>query len=150
MGILLEARTGHLTYLLLGCTHKLRPTRQKRSDGRRGRDGPALEHGVRLNAAFESLAVTADGHVWTANEAPLQQDGPDPAFARSGRVRLLELSPEVVLLGTGDCQRMPPAELYAAFAARGIGLEVMDNRAACRTYNVLLGEYREVAVALML
>ena len=64
--------------------------------------------------------------------------------------RLLELSPEVVLLGTGDCQRMPPAELYAAFAARGIGLEVMDNRAACRTYNVLLGEYREVAVALML
>ncbi len=36
------------------------------------------------------------------------------------------------------------------FAARGIGLEVMDNRAACRTYNLLLGEFRDVAVALML
>jgi uncharacterized protein len=64
--------------------------------------------------------------------------------------RLIALAPEVVLLGTGDRQRLPPATLYAAFAARGIGLEVMDNRAACRTYNVLLGEYRNVAVALML
>ena len=63
---------------------------------------------------------------------------------------LLALAPEVVLLGTGERQRMPPPALYAAFAARGIGLEVMDNRAACRTYNVLLSEYRDVAVALML
>ena len=63
---------------------------------------------------------------------------------------LLALSPEVVLLGTGPRQRMPPPSLYAEFAARGIGLEVMDNRAACRTYNVLLGEFRDVAVALML
>ena len=62
---------------------------------------------------------------------------------------VLALSPEVVLLGTGERQRMPPASLYAAFAARGIGLEVMDNRAACRTYNLLLGELRDVAVALM-
>ena len=63
---------------------------------------------------------------------------------------LLALTPEVVLLGTGLRQRMPPTALYAAFAARGIGLEVMDNAAACRTYNLLLSEYREVAVALML
>jgi uncharacterized protein len=63
---------------------------------------------------------------------------------------LLTLEPEVVLLGTGSRQQMPPPALYAAFASRGIGLEVMDNRAACRTYNLLLGEYRDVAVALML
>ncbi len=63
--------------------------------------------------------------------------------------RLLELKPEVVLLGTGTRQQLPPPALYAEFAARGIGLEVMDNRAACRTYNLLLGEFREVAVALM-
>ncbi|HET8692256.1 MAG TPA: Mth938-like domain-containing protein [Steroidobacteraceae bacterium] len=62
---------------------------------------------------------------------------------------LLELKPEVVLLGTGDRQRLPSPALYAAFASRGIGLEVMDNRAACRTYNLLLGEFREVAIALM-
>ena len=63
---------------------------------------------------------------------------------------LLALRPEVVLLGTGDRQRLPPPALYAAFAERGIGLEAMDNRAACRTYNVLLSEFRDVAVALML
>jgi uncharacterized protein len=63
---------------------------------------------------------------------------------------LLALGPEVVLLGTGNRQHLPRLELYADFAARGIGLEVMDNRAACRTYNVLLGEFRDVAVALML
>jgi uncharacterized protein len=63
---------------------------------------------------------------------------------------LLAEAPEVVLLGTGERQRMPPPALFAEFAARGIGLEVMDNRAACRTFNVLLSEYRNVAVALML
>lgn len=63
---------------------------------------------------------------------------------------LVALGPEVVLLGTGERQRMPGPALYADFAARGIGLEVMDNRAACRTYNVLLGEFRDVALALML
>ena len=63
---------------------------------------------------------------------------------------LLETPPEVLLLGTGASQRLPPPELYAAFAARGIGLEAMDNRAACRTYNLLLSEYRNVAVAILL
>ena len=63
--------------------------------------------------------------------------------------RLLELAPAVVILGTGVRQRMPPPELFAAFAARRIGLEVMDTGAACRTYNLLLSEYREVAVALI-
>jgi uncharacterized protein len=63
---------------------------------------------------------------------------------------LLALAPDVVLLGTGDRQRMQPPALYAAFASRGIGLEVMDNRAACRTFNLLLGEFRNVTVALML
>jgi uncharacterized protein len=63
---------------------------------------------------------------------------------------LVALRPEVVLLGTGERQRLPGPALYADFAARGIGLEVMDNRAACRTYNVLLGELRDVAVALIL
>jgi uncharacterized protein len=63
---------------------------------------------------------------------------------------LVALRPEVVLLGTGERQHLPAPTLYAEFAARGIGLEVMDNRAACRTYNLLLGESRDVAVALIL
>jgi uncharacterized protein len=55
-----------------------------------------------------------------------------------------------VLIGTGEQQRFPHASLLAAFFARRIGVEVMDTRAACRTYNVLVSEGRSVAAALML
>ncbi len=59
------------------------------------------------------------------------------------------LGAEIVLLGTGRRQRFPPAEHYAAMNAAGIGLEVMDTAAACRTYNILAGEGRLVAAALV-
>jgi uncharacterized protein len=63
---------------------------------------------------------------------------------------LLALDPEVVLLGTGDRQVFPPREAQAALLQRRIGLEVMDNAAACRTYNLLAGEGRRVVAAIML
>lgn len=58
--------------------------------------------------------------------------------------------PELVLLGTGARLRFPAPALYAALVAQGIGLEVMDVGAACRTYNFLAGEGRRVAAALIL
>lgn len=92
------------------------------------------------------------GSVIVTRDAVLEDwQPPAPeALTLENFARLLPLAPEVVLLGTGDRQRLPAPALYAAFAARGIGLEAMDNRAACRTYNLLLGEYRDVAVALMM
>ena len=63
---------------------------------------------------------------------------------------VLELKPELVLLGTGPTQRFPPAALRAVFAANGVGLEVMDLGAACRTFNILVQEERRVAAALFL
>jgi uncharacterized protein len=57
---------------------------------------------------------------------------------------------EVILLGTGTVQVFPPPMLAAEFAQRGIGLEVMNTAAACRTFNILLSEDRRVAAALML
>jgi uncharacterized protein len=63
--------------------------------------------------------------------------------------QLLDYSPKIVILGTGAQHSMPPPELFAAFAAHGIGLEAMDTGAACRTYNLLLAESREVAAALI-
>jgi len=54
-----------------------------------------------------------------------------------------------VLLGTGRRLRFPAAELSAPLVQAGIGLEVMDLRAACRTYNVLVAENRRVAAALL-
>ncbi len=63
---------------------------------------------------------------------------------------LLELDPELVILGTGERQRFPAPALLAPLYAAGIGVEVMDSGAACRTYNILLGEGRRVAAGIIL
>lgn len=60
------------------------------------------------------------------------------------------LQPEIVVLGTGERQRFPEPRLLAALLARGIGCEVMDTGAACRTYNVLVSEARRAVAALLL
>jgi uncharacterized protein len=64
---------------------------------------------------------------------------------------LLALSPapEFLLLGTGPRLVHPPRPLREALEARGIGLEVMDSRAAARTWGLLRGEERWIAAALM-
>jgi uncharacterized protein len=63
--------------------------------------------------------------------------------------RILALKPEVVLLGTGAQQSFPPAAFGAHFLRAGIGFEVMDTGAACRTFNVLVMEQRQVAALLL-
>ena len=63
---------------------------------------------------------------------------------------LLACGLPLILLGTGARLVFPPPALLAAVRTRGIGLEVMDNRAAARTYNVLLAEGREVLLACLL
>ena len=62
---------------------------------------------------------------------------------------LLELNPEILLLGTGAKQRFPHPRLTQALAHKRIGVEVMDLQAACRTYNILMAEERRVAAALL-
>jgi uncharacterized protein len=59
------------------------------------------------------------------------------------------LGVEIVLLGTGARQRFPHPRLTAGLAHARIGVEVMDLRAACRTYNILVAEERKVAAALL-
>ena len=56
---------------------------------------------------------------------------------------------EIVLLGTGPKQRFPHPRLTAALARAGIGVEVMDLQAACRTFNILVAEERKVGAALL-
>ncbi len=63
---------------------------------------------------------------------------------------LLRLRPEVVLIGSGLRQVFPGREMMAALYSSGLGFEVMDTGAACRTYNVLAAEGREVAAALII
>jgi uncharacterized protein len=63
--------------------------------------------------------------------------------------RILAQGPELVLLGTGPRQIFPPASFRAQFLSAGIGVEVMDTGAACRTFNVLVAEQRRVVALLM-
>jgi len=62
----------------------------------------------------------------------------------------LALEPEILVLGTGPRIQFPAGELFAQLAGTGVGLEVMDTAAACRTYNVLVGEDRSVVAAIIL
>jgi len=63
---------------------------------------------------------------------------------------LLALGPEIVIFGAGETLRFPRPELTRALAEARVGLEVMDTRAACRTYNILLSEGRKVVAAILL
>ena len=63
--------------------------------------------------------------------------------------QLLALEPEVVLIGTGARQHFPDMQLFSDFYARGIGVEIMDTNAACRTFNIVAAEGRQVVAGLL-
>ncbi len=63
---------------------------------------------------------------------------------------IVDQKPEVVLLGTGDKQLFPDIEIIAYFAQLGLGLEVMNTGAACRTFNILVAENRQVVAGIIL
>ncbi|MDE1885586.1 MAG: hypothetical protein KGH92_06715 [Xanthomonadaceae bacterium] len=91
-----------------------------------------------------SLVVSATRIV---EDFPAQRpDQIDPAAIES----ILALEPEVVLLGTGVRAVFPPQSVLAQFLKRGIGLETMDNAAAARTFNVLIGEGRQAVAVFLL
>lgn len=78
---------------------------------------------------------------------------PAPLFESLGEThfqQILETQPELVLLGTGLKHRFPHPTLYACLVQAGIGLEVMNTGAACRTYNILVSEGRRVAAGLII
>lgn len=106
------------------------------ADGRRAR--------VNERVLERSFALMPDRLIedWPASSAATLEPGQLEA--------LLAQAPELIVLGTGERQVFPPAAALAACLARGIGIEVMDNAAAARTYNVLAGEGRKVLVALLL
>ena len=88
----------------------------------------------------------------------LTPDGVQIGFAPEGFAALtgqdfaalLQMHPEIVLLGTGTRQEFPHPRLTRALTDAHVGIEVMDTRAACRTFNILLGEGRRAVAALIL
>jgi len=108
----------------------------------RGADGSgALVNDRRLQRSFV-VAPDALLEDWPVGDARAMVPGDLDA--------LLAMSPELIVLGTGAEQRFPPAAVLAACLQRGIGIEVMTNAAAARTYSVLAGEGRRVVAGFIL
>lgn len=78
------------------------------------------------------------------------RDWPGGSLEADALSPLRSLPVEILLLGTGRRLRFPAAALIVAFRQQGLGLEVMDTQAACRTYNILLAEGRKVGAALII
>jgi uncharacterized protein len=89
--------------------------------------------------------------VMGVNHAPFEWPVPDLKQLTAKTCEpIIALQPNVVILGCGNTQRFPDQSVMAAFLTRGIGIEVMSNAAAARTYNVLLDEGRNVVAAFIL
>ena len=100
---------------------------------------------VEVNRArhTQSLVVGADQLLVDWPAASVQGLNADHIAA------LVGLAPEIVLLGTGPTFAFPEPALLAPLYKAGIGVEVMDTPAACRTFNILLAEGRNVIAALI-
>jgi len=64
--------------------------------------------------------------------------------------QILAFNPELIIIGTGDKLIFPAVEVYSGIIEHGIGVDFMDTRAACRTYNILMTEGRDVVAGLIL
>jgi uncharacterized protein len=64
--------------------------------------------------------------------------------------QILAFNPELIIIGTGDKLIFPAVEVYSGIIKHGIGVDFMDTRAACRTYNILMSEGRDVVAGLIL
>ena len=62
---------------------------------------------------------------------------------------IITITPDIIILGTGKNLIFPPRELIFQMAKLDIGLEIMSTQAACRTFNLLISEYREPIAILM-
>jgi uncharacterized protein len=85
-------------------------------------------------------------------DTPVQDWAPEDFEALSAThfAPVLELRPEILILGTGDTLRFPPPAVTRVLVDARIGYEIMDTRAACRTYNILMAEGRLVVAAILI
>ena len=120
---------------------KLHPTSTQQYQTVTGYDA----HGVDINLQHFQASLVVLPEV---APAPWPVAGFD-ALEMAHFTQIETLQPDVVLLGTGARQRFVHPRLIAGLTARRIGVECMDNQAACRTYNILMAEGRKVALALI-
>ena len=103
------------------------------------------DNGVEINAVRFSYSLLVLPEIAPAAWAPRSFD----ELKTEDFAQIAALSPDVVILGTGNRQRFVHPRLTSALTERRIGVECMDSRAACRTYNILMAEGRKVVLALI-
>jgi uncharacterized protein len=99
---------------------------------------------VAVNEVRHSRAIVVMADVLQAWEPTAFE-----ALASRHFFELLSFNPEIVLLGTGATLRFPAPALIQPLLAASVGVEVMDTRAVCRTFNVLSAEGRRVLAAVL-
>lgn len=112
--------------------------------------------GITLIDAYDTLSVTVRGEAY---ETPVLVSPSQPALpwlvSRFDTLDdhsfepLVALRPAIVLIGTGARQRFPALSVLRPLIEARIGFEIMDTGAACRTYNLLAAERRQVLAALI-
>jgi len=117
---------------------------------------------VKILAPVESTAAVTENqakndeitltHSFIIAPKQLKENWPPQKIAELTERHLqavIDLQPELVLLGTGKSLEFPSPSITQSLFTKGIGVEIMDTAAACRTYNVLMHEGRKVVAALI-
>ena len=111
--------------------------------------------GHRINAYGAGYVVINDERIYRSvvvTPAQVIRDWKPQTFSEiaSESFKVLEgMEVDIAVLGTGASQQFPDAAITVWLGQRGIGLEIMDTAAACRTYNILMAEGRTVAAMLL-
>ncbi|MFN4264197.1 MAG: Mth938-like domain-containing protein [Aquabacterium sp.] len=113
--------------------------------------------GVNVIHAYTSNSVSVNGQVYTHSllVPPTGEMLPWSAqqlatLTEADFSQIVEMKPELVIFGSGQRLRFPPPHVLQPLMAARIGIETMDTAAACRTYNILVGEGRKVVAALLI
>lgn len=101
--------------------------------------------------AYDAESVTINGQIYYGNILITQENIftdrlPDcfMALELNHLMSVIDLNPEIIIIGTGSHYQFRSTEFMQIFHDRGIGIELMDTHAACRCFNLLSSEYRQV------
>jgi uncharacterized protein len=112
--------------------------------------------GVNVINAYtrQSVSINGEAHLSSVLVPPSGAPVPWPVTSIADLTeahfeQILQMDPELVVLGSGATLKFAPPALMKALMQKRIGVETMDTPAACRTYNILVGEGRRVVAALL-
>jgi uncharacterized protein len=109
-------------------------------------------HSIRLRLPTGELHSHTGSLLLHAKSGQVQAWAPRSFAALQAQdfAAIAALAPQVVIFGSGEKLRFVPPQFSTSLMAARIGMETMDNHAACRTFNVLSAEGRDVLLALLL